>query len=78
MKTLVGCAVLLAMLTGCHWRTEAEEYKAKWLEEARYHYQTQMIKSRELEEAFAAFEKLRAENEVLKAELAALRATEKK
>lgn len=71
MKRLAGCAAVLAMLTGCHWRAEAEDFKQKWIEETRHHYQTQVIKSAEIEILKKENEQLRAENQILKTQLVA-------
>ena len=73
-----GMILILAILAlhggCCHSRTEAEEleraraedYKDKWVQEVRFHYQTQMIKSQELKELSDMLEALRAENEELR------------
>ena len=68
MRVLICCVAIL-LLGGCHWKDEAEHYKHKFLEEARHHYQTQVIKSTEIEQMSKELAALRKENEELKAKL---------
>jgi len=71
MKRFAGFTAMLVMLTGCHWRAEAEDFKQKWVEECRYHYQTQMIKSAEIAKLCSELDSLRAENMTLKMQVEA-------
>ena len=66
----LACAIALLSLNGCHWKHEAEQYKQKFVEESRFHYQTQKIKSEEIAQLAKELAALRKENEELKAKLA--------
>ncbi len=66
MNWRASFAAMLVLLTGCHWKAEAEDFKKKWIEEIRYHYQTQMIKNAEVEKLNKDIEALKKENQELK------------
>jgi len=68
MRVLISCVAIL-LLGGCHWKDEAENYKRMFVEETRHHYQTQRIKSAEIEQLAKEIAALRRENEELKAKL---------
>jgi peptidoglycan hydrolase CwlO-like protein len=63
---------LTAIAGGCSHSDEAEEWKDKFVKEARYHYQTQQTKSAEIEELQKENSQLREEIDALKRRVAEL------
>ena len=78
MKRCLAMVGMLVALTGCHWKAEAEDWKRKWLDESRFHYQTQVIKSAEIAQLRSELDALKAENEALKTKVAGTRPAEAK